>query len=134
MPQVTGGLVEPRYICVSLVGRLRNVKLVLGTVTNVDPRAKLVSWADPEGEPGQISYDRLILTAGSVNKLLPIPGVADYAHGFRTVAEAIYLREPAPSPARTTSARRWAGRRCRAAVGHDRVAEQFAQRDASAAR
>ena len=43
----------------------------------------------PEGSAGQVGYDRLILTAGSVNKLLPIPGVADYAHGFRSIAEAI---------------------------------------------
>jgi NADH:ubiquinone reductase (H+-translocating) len=42
---------------------------------------------------GQAAYDRLILTAGSVNKLLPIPGIADYAHGFRTIAEAMYLRD-----------------------------------------
>jgi len=24
-----------------------------------------------------------------VNKLLPVPGVADYAHGFRSIAEAM---------------------------------------------
>ena len=53
----------------------------------------MVSWADPEGASGQVGYDRLILTAGSVNKLLPIPGVADYAHGFRSIAEALYLRD-----------------------------------------
>jgi NADH dehydrogenase len=28
-----------------------------------------------------------------VNKLLPIPGVAEHAHGFRNVAEALYLRD-----------------------------------------
>jgi NADH dehydrogenase len=28
-----------------------------------------------------------------VNKFLPIPGIADYAHGFRSIAEAIYLRD-----------------------------------------
>jgi NADH dehydrogenase len=28
-----------------------------------------------------------------VNKLLPIPGIADYAHGFRTISEAMYLRD-----------------------------------------
>jgi parallel beta-helix repeat protein len=28
-----------------------------------------------------------------VNKLLPIPGVAEYAHGFRGIAEAVYLRD-----------------------------------------
>ena len=32
MPQVAGGLLEPRHICVPLVGRLRNARFVLGTV------------------------------------------------------------------------------------------------------
>ena len=93
MPQVTGGLVEPRHICVSLPRRLRKVRFVLGTVQHVDPRQKVVSWAGPEGASGQVGYDRLILTAGSVNKLLPIPGIAEYAHGFRSIAEAIFLRD-----------------------------------------
>jgi DNA-binding CsgD family transcriptional regulator len=69
------------------------VQFVLGTVTQVDVRQKIVTWSSPEGGSGQVGYDRLILTAGSVNKLLPIPGVADYAHGFRSIAEAIYLRD-----------------------------------------
>ena len=34
-----------------------------------------------------------MLAAGSVNKLLPIPGVAEHAHGFRSVPEALYLRD-----------------------------------------
>ena len=93
MPQVAGGLVEPRHICVSLPRRLRNIRFVLGTVHHVDPARKVVGWASPEGGSGQVGYDRLILTAGSVNKLLPIPGLAEYAHGFRNIAEAIYLRD-----------------------------------------
>ena len=93
MPQVAGGLVEPRHICVSLSRRLRQLRFVLGNVQHVDPVRKAVSWAGPEGASGQVSYDRLILTVGSVDKLLPIPGVADYAHGFRSIAEAIYLRD-----------------------------------------
>ena len=93
MPQVAGGLVEPRHVCVSLPRRLRRVQFVLGTVQRVDGVQKVVSWASPEGGSGQIGYDRLILTAGSVNKLLPIPGVAEYAHGFRNITEAVYLRD-----------------------------------------
>jgi NADH dehydrogenase FAD-containing subunit len=93
MPQVAGGLLEPRHIRVSLPRRLRNVRFVLGSVNHVDPRQKVVSWQSPAEESGQLGYDRLILTAGSVNKLLPIPGVSEYAHGFRTIAEAIYLRD-----------------------------------------
>jgi len=93
MPQVSGGLVEPRHICVSLPRRLCKTRFVLGTVNYVDLARKVVSWAGPEGESGECGFDRLILTAGSVNKLLPIPGVADYAHGFRSIAEAMYLRD-----------------------------------------
>jgi NADH:ubiquinone reductase (H+-translocating) len=93
MPQVTGGLVDPAHIRVSLPGRLRGTRFVLGTVTHVDPQRKTVSWDGPEDSSGQVSYDRLILTVGSVNKLLPIPGIADYAHGFRSIAEATYLRD-----------------------------------------
>jgi NADH:ubiquinone reductase (H+-translocating) len=93
MPQVMGGLVEPRHICVSLLSRMPKVRFLLGTVTNVDPRQKVVTWSGPEGTSGEAGYDRIILTAGSVNKLLPIPGVAEYAHGFRSIAEAIYLRD-----------------------------------------
>ncbi|MGP7998580.1 MAG: NAD(P)/FAD-dependent oxidoreductase [Streptosporangiaceae bacterium] len=93
MPQVAGGLVEPRHICVSLPRRLRQARFVLGTVQHVDPGHKVVTWAGPEGASGEVGYDRLILTAGSVNKLLPIPGIAEYAHGFRSIAEAIFLRD-----------------------------------------
>jgi NADH dehydrogenase len=93
MPQVSGGLIEPAHIRVSLPRRLGQARFVLGTVNHVDAGQKVVSWAGPEGAAGQVRYDRLILTAGSVNKLLPIPGVADYAHGFRTIAEAGYLRD-----------------------------------------
>ena len=92
MPQVSGGLVESAHIRVSLIDRLRKTRFVLGTVDQVDPRQKTVSWTGPEGSSGQVGYDRVILTVGSVNKLLPIPGIADYAHGFRTIAEAGYLR------------------------------------------
>ena len=93
MPQVAGGLVEPGHVCASLPRRLPKVRFVLGTVTGVDPRQKTVSWAGPDDSSGEVAYDRVILTAGSVNKLLPIPGIADYAHGFRSIAEAMFLRD-----------------------------------------
>jgi NADH dehydrogenase len=93
MPQVAGALLEPRHLCVSLPRQLRKAEFVLGMVNHVDAEKKLVSWTRPEGSADQTSYDRLILTAGSVNKLLPIPGLADYAHGFRTISEAVYLRD-----------------------------------------
>jgi NADH dehydrogenase len=93
LPQVSAGLVDPRHICVSLLCRTPQVRFVLGTVTSADVGQKLVTWSSPEGGFGQTGFDRLVLTAGSVNRLLPVPGVVDYAHGFRSIAEALYLRD-----------------------------------------
>ena len=93
MPEVTGARIDPNHILASLPRRLSKMRFVLGTVNNVDAGQKTVSWTGPEGSSGQIGYDRVILTAGSVNKLLPIPGITDYAHGFRTILEATYLHD-----------------------------------------
>ncbi|MFF9163570.1 FAD-dependent oxidoreductase [Streptomyces longwoodensis] len=93
LPQVAAGILEPRRVTVSLSGTLRDVRLVLGEAGHVDLDARSVHYTDPEGGTGTLAYDRLVLAAGSVNKLLPIPGVAEHAHGFRGLPEALYLRD-----------------------------------------
>ncbi|REK86296.1 NAD(P)/FAD-dependent oxidoreductase [Streptomyces inhibens] len=93
LPEVAAGILEPRRIAVSLTGTLPGVRLVLGQAHDVDLDARRVAYTDPEDRERSMAYDRLVLTVGSVNKLLPIPGVAEHAHGFRGMAEALYLRD-----------------------------------------
>jgi NADH:ubiquinone reductase (H+-translocating) len=93
LPEVAGGVLDPRRVTVPLDATLREVRIVLGQVDEVDVAARTVRFQGPEGERGVLGYDRLVLAAGSVNKLLPIPGVADHAHGFRGIPEALYLRD-----------------------------------------
>ncbi|MCH5670443.1 FAD-dependent oxidoreductase [Streptomyces gilvus] len=93
LPQVAAGILEPRRVTVSLSGTLPYVRLVLGEADGIDLDGRTVHYTGPEGEGGTLSYDRLVLAAGSVNKLLPIPGVAEHAHGFRGLPEALYLRD-----------------------------------------
>jgi NADH dehydrogenase len=93
LPQIAGGILDGRRVAVSLTSRIPGVRLVPGEVDTVDFDQREVGYVDPEGRRRQISYDRLVLAAGSVNKLLPIPGVAEYAHGFRGIPEALYLRD-----------------------------------------
>ncbi|MFH0176143.1 NAD(P)/FAD-dependent oxidoreductase [Streptomyces cacaoi] len=93
LPQVAAGILEPRRVTVSLSGTLREVRPVLGEAEHVDLDARTVHYTNPEGDKGTLGYDRLVLAAGSVNKLLPIPGVAEHAHGFRGLPEALYLRD-----------------------------------------
>lgn len=93
LPEVAVGILEPRRISVSIPGTLRGVRLVLGTATSVDFDSRSVCYTDPEDRERNLSYDRLVLAVGSVNKLLPIPGVPECAHGFRGLPEALYLRD-----------------------------------------
>jgi NADH:ubiquinone reductase (H+-translocating) len=93
LPEVAAGVLEPRRITVSLPAQLRGVRLVLGEAHTVDLESRTVSYVGPEGQSGELAYDRLVLAVGSVNKLLPVPGVAEHAHGFRGIPEAVYLRD-----------------------------------------
>ncbi|MFG3102309.1 FAD-dependent oxidoreductase [Streptomyces sp. NPDC048182] len=93
LPQVAAGVLEPRRVTVSLSDTLPHVRLVLGEADGLDLDGRTVRYTGPEGRTGTLSYDRLVLAAGSVNKLLPIPGVAEHAHGFRGLPEALYLRD-----------------------------------------
>ncbi len=93
LPDVAGGLIDPRYVAVPLANELPDVTLRPGCVDGVDlARGTLhVSGGAPEDE--QLHWDRLVLTPGSVTKLFGVPGVAEHARGLKTVAEALYLRE-----------------------------------------
>ncbi|MGK5531881.1 NAD(P)/FAD-dependent oxidoreductase [Streptomyces sp. URMC 129] len=93
LPQVAAGILEPRRVTVSLTATLPGTRLVLGEATGVDLDARRVRFTGPEGNEGELAYDTLVLSVGSVSRLLPIPGVAQYARGFRGLPEALYLRD-----------------------------------------
>ncbi len=93
LPQVAAGILEPRRVTVSLTGTLPGVRLVLGEAHHVDLANRRVHFTDPEDRQGELGYDTLVLSVGSVNRLLPVPGVARHAHGFRGLPEALYLRD-----------------------------------------
>jgi NADH:ubiquinone reductase (H+-translocating) len=93
LPEVSAALLDPRDILVSLTTALPRARLVLAEATGVDLAQRRVQYTDAEGRPGTIGYHQLVVAVGSVNKLLPVPGVAEHAHGFRGIPEALYLRD-----------------------------------------
>ncbi|WP_320066215.1 NAD(P)/FAD-dependent oxidoreductase [Micromonospora sp. RTGN7] len=93
LPEVAAGVVEPGRVAVPLSGTLDGVRVIVGEADRVDLHNRWVGYTISEGDQGRIAYDRLVLAVGSVNKLLPIPGVTQYAHGFRGLPEALYLHD-----------------------------------------
>ena len=93
LPEVAAGILDPRAVAAPLAAAGRRVRHILGAVTDIDTGGRQLTATDPEGNRRTVAYDQLVIALGSVNKLLPIPGVADHAHGFRSLAEAMYLRD-----------------------------------------
>ncbi|MFC7550916.1 NAD(P)/FAD-dependent oxidoreductase [Plantactinospora sp. GCM10030261] len=93
LPEVAAGVLGPTRISVPLAGSLPGVRLVVGEADGVDLAGRQVRYTDAEDRSGSMEYDRLVLAVGSVNKLLPIPGVTEHAHGFRGLPEALYLHD-----------------------------------------
>ncbi|MEV6190778.1 NAD(P)/FAD-dependent oxidoreductase [Streptomyces sp. NPDC051920] len=97
LPEAAAGSISPRHVVVPLRRVLDRCRIVIGEVRSIDHAkrtATLTTLATEEEGAGaeQITYDELVLAPGSVSRTLPIPGLADFAIGFKTVEEAIGLR------------------------------------------
>jgi NADH dehydrogenase len=93
LPDVAGGLVDARFVTIPLANTLKGVRAVRGRVDSVDLDAHTVTFTDPEQRSRSLSWDRLVLTPGSVTRLFDIPGLAVHARGLKSTAEALYLRD-----------------------------------------
>ncbi|MDQ3877249.1 MAG: NAD(P)/FAD-dependent oxidoreductase [Actinomycetota bacterium] len=92
MPEAAAGNIEPRHAVVPLRSVLKRVRLIAGVVETIDHDARKARVSPLEGDTYDISYDHVVVGLGSVSRVLPVPGLAENAVGFKTVAEAIYLR------------------------------------------
>lgn len=92
LPEAAAGSLEPRHVVVPLRRVLKHCRVLTGTVTELDHEARRATVAPAEGSPFELGYDHVVLAPGSVDRTLPIPGLAEIGIGFKTVAEAVYLR------------------------------------------
>src|SRR5712691_7244709 len=92
LPEAASGSIEPRHVVVPLRPVLKRTRLITGEVVALDHAGRTATVRPTEGEPFDLAYDVVILAPGSVSRVLPIPGLAERAVGFKSVAEAIYLR------------------------------------------
>ncbi len=92
LPGAAGGTLEPRHVVVPLREQLHRTELHLGHVTGADPDRRVVTVRSILGADEELPYDQVIVALGSTSRTLPIPGLAEHAMGFKTLAEAITLR------------------------------------------
>jgi NADH dehydrogenase len=91
LPEAAAGTLEPRHTVVPLRMMCPHAELVLGRVVSVDEHG-LVALVQTDVGEVEIAYEHLVVALGAVPRTFPIPGLAEHAVGFKSLADAIHLR------------------------------------------
>ncbi|KJE24994.1 NADH dehydrogenase, FAD-containing subunit [Frankia torreyi] len=92
LPEAAAGNLEPRHVVVPLRKVLKGCRIISGHVVMVSHEQRTASIQPLLGDAFDLKYDILVICPGSVARTLPIPGLAEQGIGFKSAAEAIYLR------------------------------------------
>lgn len=92
LPEAASGSIEPRHVVVPLRQVLKRTDLVIAEVKGLDHGRRVATVQPSRGRELEIRYDMVVIALGSVSRVLPIPGLEETAIGFKSVEEAIFLR------------------------------------------
>ena len=88
LPEAASGTLEPRHVVVPLRMMCPHAELLLGRAVAHDERGKRVQ-VEAEEDLFWVGYEDLVAALGAVSRTLPVPGLAEYGLGFKTLADAI---------------------------------------------
>ena len=93
LPEVAGGGLEPQHILNPLRQLCPRATVSVGRVDQIDFEQKTVEFVhDPHDTRSRVSYDYLVLAVGGATNFSELSGMAQHALGFKTVGDALYLR------------------------------------------
>jgi len=93
LPEIAAGSIDPRHAVVPHHRHLKKTHIVTASVTGINHATKTATITPSIGEAYEFAYDQIVVTAGSVSRTFPIPGVADEAIGMKNIEEAIAVRD-----------------------------------------
>ncbi|HEY5693445.1 MAG TPA: NAD(P)/FAD-dependent oxidoreductase [Gaiellaceae bacterium] len=91
LPEAASGTLEPRHCVVPLRAMCPHSELILGRATAIDVEAQTAAVETDEGTQ-TVAWRELVLALGAVPRTLPVPGLAEHALSFKSLADAINLR------------------------------------------
>ena len=87
LPEAASGTLEPRHTVVPLRVMCPHAELLLGRVESLDLEARTAS-----AEGRTMRWRDLVVALGAVPRTLPIPGLSEHGLAFKSLADAIQLR------------------------------------------
>jgi NADH dehydrogenase len=91
LPEAASGSLEPRHVVVPLRMMCPRSDVLVGHAGTLDPARRSV-LVETEEELIRMRYEQLVVAFGSVARALPIPGLKEHALGFKSLEDAIRLR------------------------------------------
>jgi NADH dehydrogenase len=89
LAEVAGSSLEPTHISTALRSSLHRTHVVRAQVAGIDLENRRVKLSNREET---LPYDHLVLALGAVSSLPPGDGIAEHALEFKTLADAIRIR------------------------------------------
>jgi NADH dehydrogenase len=91
LPEAAAGTLEPRHCVVPLRAMCPHSELILGRATSIDVAAQTAVIETDEGTQ-TVAWQELVLALGAVPRTVPVPGLSEHALSFKSLADAINLR------------------------------------------
>ena len=92
LPEVAGGHVDPRDVAVPLVQALKRTSVIRGSVQSVSTWDRQARVRLLGGGERTFTFDVVVFALGAITRVFPTPGLAENGVGFKSVEEALYLR------------------------------------------
>jgi NADH dehydrogenase len=91
LPEAASGTLEPRHTIVPLRAMCPHAELLLGRATAVDVEVRTAAIETDAGAQ-TVRWEELVVALGAVPRTVPVPGLTEHALSFKSLAEAIHLR------------------------------------------
>jgi NADH dehydrogenase len=91
LPEAASGTLEPRHAVVPLRVMCPRAELLIGSATGIDIEARTAQIETAVG-PQTLRWRELVLAVGAVPRVAPVPGLLEHGLSFKSLADAIYLR------------------------------------------
>jgi len=93
LPETAASAIATRHIVSPLRKLLRRTRFAEVTVDHIDLNAQTVAARHSlTGDPREFRYSHLVLALGGVTNYFNIPGAAEHTIPFKTLGDAIYVR------------------------------------------
>src|SRR5437763_10890385 len=92
LPEAASGSLEPRHTVVPLRVMCPHAELLLGEVEAVDLERRSAAVVTEAGVRQTVGWEQLVLALGAVPRTVPVPGLAEHGLSFKSLPDAINLR------------------------------------------